>query len=161
MAKPKKKSTPGGKTIALNKQVRHEYFIEQTYEAGLVLQGWEVKSLRDGRIQMKESYVILEKGEAFLFGAHITALLSASTHIIPDSRRTRKLLLHAHELSRLNNAVDRKGYTVVPLAMYWKNNRVKVEIGLAKGKKLHDKREDIAKKTQKRDMERAMSLRKN
>ncbi|MEN9500958.1 MAG: SsrA-binding protein SmpB [Pseudomonadota bacterium] len=156
MAKPKKKSTPGGKTIALNKQVRHEYFIEQTYEAGLVLQGWEVKSLRDGRIQMKESYVILEKGEAFLFGAHITALLSASTHIIPDSRRTRKLLLHAHELSRLNNAVDRKGYTVVPLAMYWKNNRVKVEIGLAKGKQLHDKRDTEKARDWGREKDRLM-----
>ena len=156
MAKPKKKSTPGGKTIALNKQVRHEYFIEQTYEAGLVLQGWEVKSLRDGRIQMKESYVILEKGEAFLFGAHITALLSASTHIIPDSRRTRKLLLHAHELSRLNNAVDRKGYTVVPLAMYWKNNRVKVEIGLAKGKQLHDKRDTEKSRDWGREKDRLM-----
>ena len=156
MAKPKKKSTPGGKTIALNKQVRHEYFIEQTYEAGLVLQGWEVKSLRDGRIQMKESYVILEKGEAFLFGAHITALISASTHIIPDSRRTRKLLLHAHELSRLNNAVDRKGYTVVPLAMYWKNNRVKVEIGLAKGKQLHDKRDTEKSRDWGREKDRLM-----
>ena len=156
MAKPKKKSTPGGKTIALNKQVRHEYFIEQTYEAGLVLQGWEVKSLRDGRIQMKESYVILEQGEAFLFGVHITALLSASTHIIPDSRRTRKLLLHAHELSRLNNAVDRKGYTVVPLAMYWKNNRVKVEIGLAKGKQLHDKRDTEKARDWGREKDRLM-----
>ena len=103
----KKKSSPGSKTIALNKQARHDYYIEQTFEAGLVLQGWEVKSLRDGRIQMKESYVIMEKGEAFLFGAHISALLSASTHVIPDSVRTRKLLLHGSEIVRINNAVDR------------------------------------------------------
>lgn len=157
MAKtPKKKAAPGSKTIALNKQARHDYHIEQTYEAGLVLQGWEVKSLRDGRIQLKESYVILEKGEAFLFGAQITALLSASTHIIPDSRRTRKLLLHAHEIARLNNAVDRKGYTVVPLAMYWKNNRVKVEIGLAKGKQLHDKRDTEKARDWGREKDRLM-----
>ncbi len=156
MAKPKKKSTPGGKTIALNKQVRHEYYIEQTYEAGLVLQGWEVKSLRDGRIQLKDSYVLLEKGEAFLFGAQITALLSASTHVIPESRRTRKLLLHAHEIVRMNNAVDRKGYTVVPLAMYWKNNRVKVEVGLAKGKQLHDKRDSEKARDWGREKERLM-----
>lgn len=152
----KKKSTPGSKTIALNKQVRHEYYIEQTYEAGLVLQGWEVKSLRDGRIQMKDSYVILEKGEAFLYGAQISALLSASTHIIPDSRRTRKLLLHGGEILKLNNAVDRKGYTVVPLAMYWKNNRVKVEIGLAKGKQLHDKRDTEKARDWGREKERIM-----
>ena len=152
----KKKATPGNKTIALNKQVRHEYYIEQTYEAGLVLQGWEVKSLRDGRIQMKDSFVQLDKGEAFLFGAQITALLSASTHIIPESRRTRKLLLHAHEITRLNNAVDRKGYTVVPLAMYWKSNRVKVEIGLAKGKQLHDKRDSEKARDWGREKDRLM-----
>ena len=156
MAKPKKKSTPGGKTIALNKQARHDYYIEQTFEAGLVLQGWEVKSLRDGRIQMKESYVKKKKGEAFLFGAQISALLSASTHIIPDSRRTRKLLLHGHELVRMRNAVDRKGYTVVPLAMYWKNNRVKVEIGLAKGKQLHDKRDSEKERDWGREKDRLM-----
>lgn len=152
----KKKAAPGNKTIALNKQVRHEYYIEQTYEAGLVLQGWEVKSLRDGRIQMKDSFVQLDKGEAFLFGAQITALLSASTHIIPESRRTRKLLLHAHEIARLNNAVDRKGYTVVPLAMYWKSNRVKVEIGLAKGKQLHDKRDSEKARDWGREKDRLM-----
>ena len=156
MAKPKKKSTPGGKTIALNKQARHDYYIEQTFEAGLVLQGWEVKSLRDGRIQMKERDDNLEKGEAFLFGAQISALLSASTHIIPDSRRTRKLLLHGHELVRMRNAVDRKGYTVVPLAMYWKNNRVKVEIGLAKGKQLHDKRDSEKERDWGREKDRLM-----
>lgn len=156
MAKPKSKHPPGSKTIALNKQIRHEYYVEQTFEAGLVLQGWEVKSLRDGRIQMKDSFVLLEKGEAFLFGAQISALLSASTHIIPDSRRTRKLLLHGTELVRLRNAVERKGYTVVPLAMYWKNNRVKVEIGLAKGKQLHDKRDSEKQRDWGREKDRIM-----
>ncbi len=159
MAKPKKKTTPAGKTIALNKQARHDYYIEQTFEAGLVLQGWEVKSLRDGRIQLKESYVLLDKGEAFLFGAQISALLSASTHIIPESRRTRKLLLHGHELVRLRNAVERKGLTVVPLAMYWKNNRVKVEIGLAKGKQLHDKRDSEKQRDWGREKDRLMKQR--
>lgn len=139
MAKGKKKKA-GSNTIALNKSARHDYQIEQTYEAGISLQGWEVKSLREGRIQLKESYVILQNGEIFLFGALISPLLSASTHIIPDSVRTRKLLLHGYEIARLQGAVERKGYTIVPLAMYWKNNRVKVEIGLGKGKQLHDKR---------------------
>lgn len=156
MAKAKKKSAPGSKTIALNKQARHDYFIEQTYEAGVSLQGWEVKSLREGRVQMKESYVIFQNGEAFLFGALISALLSASTHIIPDSTRTRKLLLHGHELERIKSAMDRKGYTVVPLAMYWKNNRVKVEIGLAKGKQLHDKRDTEKARDWGREKERIM-----
>ena len=155
-ATTKKKSAPGSKSIAVNRQARHDYYIEQTFEAGLVLQGWEVKSLRAGRIQLKESYVILEKGEVFLFGAHISALLSASTHIIPDSLRTRKLLLHDTEIVKLNNAVDRKGYTVVPLAMYWKNNRVKVEIGLAKGKQQHDKRDSEKERDWSREKERIM-----
>jgi SsrA-binding protein len=157
MAKtPKKKSTPGQKTIALNKQARHDYYIEQTYEAGLVLQGWEIKSLREGRVQLKESYVIMEKGEAFLFGAHISALLSASTHIIPESTRTRKLLLHGNEIFKINVAVDRKGYAVVPLAMYWKNNRVKLEIGLGKGKQQHDKRDTEKARDWGREKDRIM-----
>ncbi|MGB3916918.1 SsrA-binding protein SmpB [Thiothrix litoralis] len=157
MAKtPKKKSTPGQKTIALNKQARHEFYIEQTYEAGMVLQGWEIKSLREGRVQLKESYVILEKGEVFLFGAHISALLSASTHIIPESTRTRKLLLHGNEIFKINVAVDRKGYAVVPLAMYWKNNRVKLEIGLGKGKQQHDKRDTEKARDWGREKDRIM-----
>ncbi len=139
MSKTKKKGQ-GGSTIALNKAARHEYFIEDTLEAGLVLQGWEVKSLRDGRVQLKESYVLIKDGEAWLFGAHISPLLSASTHIHPDPLRTRKLLLHANELSRLVGAAERKGYAIVPLALYWKRGRAKLEIGLAKGKKQHDKR---------------------
>lgn len=156
MTKQKKKSAPGDKTIALNKTARFEYYIEDTYEAGLVLQGWEVKSLRDGRIQLKESFIQFNKGEAFLFNALITPMLSASTHIIPESKRTRKLLLHAHQISRLLIDVDRKGYTVVPTAMYWKDNRVKLEIGLGKGKQLHDKRSTEKERDWNREKARVM-----
>ncbi len=120
--------------IALNRQATHEYFIEDRFEAGLVLHGWEVKSLREGRAQLKESYVTIKNGEAFLFGCHISALLSASTHVHPDALRTRKLLLHREELNRLIGAVERKGYTLIPLRLYWKGGRAKLEIGLAKGK---------------------------
>lgn len=127
-------------TIALNRKAKHEFFIEERYEAGLSLQGWEVKSLRDGRLQLQESYVLLKDGEAWLFGAHVTPLPTASTHIKPDPTRTRKLLLHKDELNRLIGAVERKGYTLVPLALYWKQGKAKLEIGLAKGKKEHDKR---------------------
>ncbi len=118
-------------TIAVNRQAKHEYFIEQRFEAGLVLEGWEVKSLRDGRIQLKESYVVIKRGEAWLAGAHISALLSASTHIKPDAIRSKKLLLNRHELNKLVGSVERKGYTIMPLSMYWKNGRAKLEIGLA------------------------------
>lgn len=127
-------------TVALNRKARHEFFVEDRYEAGLSLQGWEVKSLRDGRMQLQESYVLLKDGEAWLFGAHVTPLTTASTHIKPDPTRTRKLLLHRDELNRLIGAVERKGYTLVPLAIYWKQGKAKLEIGLAKGKKAHDKR---------------------
>lgn len=126
--------------IAANRQATHDYFIEERFEAGLVLEGWEVKSLREGRVQLKESYVLIKKGEAWLFGAHISALRSASTHVNPDAVRTRKILLHRQELNKLIGYVERKGYTLIPLSMYWKNGRAKLEIGLAKGKKLHDKR---------------------
>lgn len=127
-------------TIALNRKAKHEFFVEDRYEAGLSLQGWEVKSLREGRMQLQESYVLLKDGEAWLFGAHVTPLATASTHIKPDPTRTRKLLLHRDELNRLIGAVERKGYTLVPLAIYWKQGKAKLEIGLAKGKKAHDKR---------------------
>ncbi len=135
----KKKTNPGS-TIARNKKARHDYFIEERYEAGITLEGWEVKSLRDGRLQLKESYVVLRQGEAFLFGAHISPMPTASTHISPDPLRDRKLLLKRRELNGLIGAVEQKGYTLVPLAMYWKRGRAKLEIGLAKGKKQHDKR---------------------
>jgi SsrA-binding protein len=135
---PKNKS--GANTIALNKKARHDYFIENNYECGVVLHGWEVKSLRAGRAQLTESYVHLRDGEAFLLGAHISPLNTASTHVNPDPTRTRKLLLHRGELDRLIGAVERKGFTLVPLALYWSKGRVKLDIGLAKGKKQHDKR---------------------
>lgn len=127
-------------TIAVNRKAQHEYFIEERFEAGLALEGWEVKSLRAGKVQLDQGYVLIKNAEAWLFGALITPLMTASTHIEPDAQRSRKLLLHHKELSKLIGSVERKGYTVVPLALYWKNNRVKLEIGLAKGKKLHDKR---------------------
>src|SRR5688572_27746017 len=137
MSKKQKNENP---PIALNRQARHDYFIEETLEAGLALQGWEVKSLRDGRAQLKESYVLLKDGEAWLFGSHITPLSAASTHVRADPTRTRKLLLHRQELSRLIGAVERKGYALVPLSLYWGKGKIKLEIGLAKGKKAHDKR---------------------
>ncbi len=139
MARKKNKKSDSN-VIAVNRQARHDYFIEETYEAGLVLQGWEVKSLRAGRVSLKESYVLIKDGEAWLFGAHITPLPSASTHVEADPTRTRKLLLHRRELDKLIGLVERRGYTLVPLKLYWKNNRAKLEIGLAKGKKLYDKR---------------------
>src|SRR5688572_3543040 len=137
----KKSSASDNPLIAENRKARHEYFIEETYEAGMALQGWEVKSLRAGRVQLKEAYVFLKNAEAYLFGAHVSALPTASTHVIPDPIRTRKLLLNRAELSGLVGAVERKGYTLVPLEMYWKGGRAKLRIGLAKGKQAHDKRE--------------------
>ena len=139
MAKPKSKETRDT-TIALNKRARHEYHIEERLEAGLVLEGWEVKSLREGKIQLTDAYAIVKNGEIFLFGAQIQPLLSASTHIVPEARRTRKLLLSREEIDKLVGQVERKGYTLVPLAMYWKKSRAKLELGLARGKQEHDKR---------------------
>jgi SsrA-binding protein len=141
MTKGKKnKSATGGNTIALNKKAGHDYHIEQRFESGLALEGWEVKGMRAGRVQLKESYVKILQGEAFLIGAHISPLPSASTHVHPDPVRSRKLLLHRAELNRLIGQTERAGYTLVPTALYWKRGRAKLEIGLAKGKKLHDKR---------------------
>ncbi len=140
----------------LNKKARHDYFIEQTLEAGLSLEGWEVKSLRQNKVQIKESYVILKNRELFLFGAHISALQSASTHVNPDPTRTRKLLLNRLEINRLREKIEQKGATVVPLKMYWKRGRVKLEIGVAKGKKSHDKRQDIKSRDWQRDKQRAL-----
>lgn len=143
-------------SIAENRKARHDYFIENTYEAGLALQGWEVKSLRAGRAQLKEAYVFLKNGEAFLYGAHISALPTASTHIIPDPIRTRKLLLNRTELNGLVGAVERKGYTLAPLELYWKNGKVKLRIGLAKGKQAHDKRASEKDRDWQRDKARLM-----
>lgn len=130
----------GSRLIAENRKARFDYFIEDRYEAGLALQGWEVKAMRAGRAQLKEAYVYLRNGEAFLFGAHISPLASASTHVIADPVRTRKLLLNRSELNHLVGSVERRGYTLVPLELYWKNGRAKLQVGLAKGKKQHDKR---------------------
>jgi SsrA-binding protein len=126
--------------IADNRKARYDYFIEDRYEAGLALAGWEVKAMRAGRAQLKEAYVYLRGGEAFLIGAHISPLASASTHVAADPVRTRKLLLHRNELQHLIGSVERRGYTLVPLELYWKNGRAKLRVGLAKGKKQHDKR---------------------
>jgi SsrA-binding protein len=130
----------GRKTIALNKRARFEYHIEERLEAGVALEGWEVKALREGRVQFADSYVLLKDNEAYLFGCQINPLPTASTHVTPDPTRTRKLLLHRREIDHLVGAVDRRGYTVVPTAMYWSRGKAKVEIGLAKGKRQHDKR---------------------
>lgn len=135
------KKTTGGGSIAQNRKARHEFFIEESFEAGLVLQGWEVKSLRAGRLSLVDAYVLLKDGEAFLLGANITPLLSTSSHYVPEATRTRKLLLNKRELNRLIGSVQQKGYTCIPLSFYWKNGKIKCEIALAKGKQLHDKRD--------------------
>ncbi len=130
----------GQKTIALNKRARYEYHIEERFEAGLSLEGWEVKSLREGRVQFADSYILFKDNQAWLFGCRIDPLQTVSTHITPDPLRTRRLLLHRREIDRLGGLVDRKGKTVVPTAMYWSKGRAKIEIGVATGKKQHDKR---------------------
>ncbi|MDA3920307.1 MAG: SsrA-binding protein SmpB [Salinisphaera sp.] len=140
MSKPKTKKQPSS-TIALNKRARHDYFLEDKFEAGLVLQGWEVKSLRAGKGRITEAYVLIKDGEAFLLGGHVQPLESASTHFVIDPTRTRKLLLHDRELASLIGATEQKGYTIVPLAMYWKRGKAKLEIALAKGKANYDKRQ--------------------
>ncbi len=127
-------------SIAENKKAFHDYFIEERHEAGLVLEGWEVKAIRAGRANLKESYVVVKKGEVFLIGCHISPLPTASTHVHPDPTRTRKLLLHTAEISKLIGKVERAGYTLVPLDLHYSKGRIKLEIGLAKGKKQHDKR---------------------
>lgn len=143
-------------TIVDNKKAFHDYFIEERYEAGMVLQGWEVKSIRAGRVQLKEAYVIVRQGEVFLFGAHISALPTASTHVNPDPVRTRKLLLNAEEIKRLIGKVERAGYTLVPLNMHYAKGRIKCEIGLAKGKKQHDKRESEKQRDWQREQQSIM-----
>ncbi len=143
-------------TIALNRKARHDYFIEQCFEAGIALQGWEVKALRAGRLQIAEGYVLVKGGEAWLVGAHVSPLPTASTHRIPDPTRSRKLLLHRREIDALIGAVERKGATLVPLAVYWKKGRAKLEIGLARGKKQHDKRSDLRERDWQREKARVM-----
>jgi SsrA-binding protein len=150
------KQTAQSSTIVINKKAKHDYLLEERFEAGLILQGWEVKSLRAGRIQLRDSYILLKEGEAWLFGALITPLPSASTHIPTDPQRTRKVLLHQQELSRLIGAVERKGYTAIATAMYWKKGRVKLEIALAKGKQAHDKRASLKERDWQREQQRLL-----
>ncbi len=143
-------------SITANKKAFHEYFIEEKYEAGIALQGWEVKAIRAGRMNIKEAYVIIRNGEIFLIGMHITPLATASTHVNPDPTRTRKLLLHDQEIMKLIGKVERAGYTLVPLDLHYTRGRIKLEVGLAKGKKQHDKRSDEQEKDAKREAQRAM-----
>jgi len=143
-------------SIVENRKAFHDYFIEQKLEAGIALAGWEVKAIRAGRAQIKEAYVIVSNGELFLIGCHISPLISASTHVIPDPTRTRKLLLHAREISRLIGSVEQDGYTLVPLDLHFKNGRIKLEIGLAKGKRQYDKRQDEKEKDWRREQQRLL-----
>jgi SsrA-binding protein len=152
----KKTKKPTGNVIAVNRRARHDYFIESRFEAGLALEGWEVKSLRAGNAQLTEAYVNLKKGEAWLVGAHFAPLKTASTHIKTDPTRPRKLLLHRYELDRLIGAVERKGYALIPLELHWHKGRAKLEIGLGKGKKQHDKRADRKDRDWQRQKERIL-----
>ena len=146
-------------SITVNKKAFHDYFIEEKYEAGLALEGWEVKAIRAGQMNIKESYVIIKGGEIFLIGMHITPLPTASTHIHPDPTRTRKLLLHAKEINKLIGKVERAGYELIPLDLHYVRGRIKLDVGLAKGKKQHDKRADQQEKEGKREAQRAMKER--
>ena len=160
MAKQKKIERSGsGGTIALNKRARHDYHLDERFEAGLMLMGWEVKSLREGKAQIGESYALVKDGELYLFGAQIQPLLSASTHVVPEARRTRKLLLHRGEIDHLIGAIERKGVTLVPTAMYWKKNKVKLELALARGKQDHDKRETLRRREVDRETRAAVKER--
>jgi SsrA-binding protein len=152
----KKTKKPTGDMIAVNRRARHDYFIEDRFEAGLELEGWEVKSLRAGNAQLTEAYVNLRNGEAWLVGAHFAPLKTASTHIKTDPTRARKLLLHRYELDRLTGAVERKGYALVPLDLHWFKGRAKLNLGLAKGKKQHDKRVDKKDRDWQRQRERIL-----
>lgn len=147
-------------TIADNKKAFHDYFIEERFEAGIVLEGWEVKAIRAGRVQLKEGYVIVRDGEIFLFGAHISPLPTASTHVHPEPLRTRKLLLNAAEISKLIGKVERSGYTLVPLNLHFSKGRIKCEIGLAKGKKQHDKRDTEKERDWQREQQKIMKQNK-
>ena len=145
-------------SIAQNKKAFHDYFVEQKFEAGIALHGWEVKAIRAGRVQLKEAYVIVRNGEIFLIGCHVSPLPSAATHFQPDPVRTRKLLLHAEEINRLIGSVERAGYTLLPLEMHYARGRIKLEIGLAKGKKQHDKREAEKQREWQREKQRLLKM---
>jgi len=148
--------TPAGCTIALNKRARHEYHLDERFEAGLALQGWELKAIRAGRANIGDSYAMIHDGEVFLHGSQITPLISASTHVVTNERRSRKLLLHRAEIDKLIGRVQRDGYTLVLTALYWKGNKVKAEIALARGKKTHDKREAAKDRDWARDRQRLL-----
>ena len=152
----KKKTASSSSTIAVNRLARHDYFIEDEIETGMVLEGWEVKSLRNGNLQLKESYVMVKNGEIWLIGAHISPLASASSHVKPDPTRTRKLLAHRGEIDRLVGLVERKGYTLIALSAYWSRGRAKLKLGIAKGKKAHDKRASVKERDWKRDQARIL-----
>ena len=152
----KKNKTTSNPLIAENRKARHDYHIETQLEAGLILEGWEVKSIREGRAQLKESYVVFIKNEPYLVGAHISPLLSASTHIHPDPLRTRKLLLNLKEMNKLRGAVERQGYTIIPLNLHWSKNHVKLQIAIAKGKKQYDKREALKERDWQREKQRLL-----
>ena len=154
----KKKQDPSSR-IADNKKAAYNYFFEERFEAGMVLEGWEVKSLREGKVQLTDGYVVIRDGELYVIGCQINPLKSASTHINPDSVRTKKLLLHKEQIRRLIGKVEQKGYTLVPLNLHWKAGKVKCEIALAKGKAEHDKRDTIKDREGKREVERAMKSR--
>ena len=145
-------------SIIANKKAFHDYFIEEKFEAGIILQGWEVKAIRAGRANIKESYVVVRDGEVFVFGMHITPLPEASTHVNPDPTRTRKLLLHEKQISTLIGQVERAGYTLMPLDLHFQRGRIKLEIGLAKGKKQHDKRESEKERDWDREKARLMRV---
>ena len=145
-------------SITVNKKAFHDYFVEEKFEAGIVLEGWEVKAIRAGRMNIKESYVVIRDGEVFIFGMHITPLAEASTHVHPDPIRTRKLLLHAKQISKLIGSVERAGYTLMPLDLHFQKGRIKLEIGLAKGKKQHDKREAEKDRDWNREKQRLMRV---
>ncbi|QKO21766.1 SsrA-binding protein SmpB [Rhodoferax sp. BAB1] len=145
--------------IADNKKAVFNYFIEERFEAGMVLQGWEVKAAREGKVQLTDGYVVIREGEMYIIGCQINALKTASTHVSPDAVRTKKLLLKKDEIRRLSAKVEQKGYTLVPLNLHWKNGKIKCEIGLAKGKAEHDKRDTIKDREGKREVERAMKSR--
>jgi SsrA-binding protein len=152
-----KKETPS--RIADNKKAAFNYFFEERFEAGIVLQGWEVKALREGKAQLTDGYVVIRDGELYLIGCQINPLKTASTHVSPDAARTKKLLMHKDQIRRLIGKVEQKGHTLVPIQLYWKEGRAKVEIALAKGKATHDKRDTIKDREGKREVERAMKQR--
>lgn len=154
MAKSKKNSA----TIALNKRARHEYYLEEKFEAGMSLKGWEVKSLRESKVNFMDSYILMKDGEAFLFGCHMSPLPTVSTHFTPDPTRTRKLLLHRKELGKIFGDISRKNLTCVPVALYWKNGVVKCEIALAKGKQMHDKRATEKERDWNREKHRVLKV---